>query len=207
MKLDAYPILAKEVVFEEEIKKSRFISQIIPVDSLAAAKVEVERVRTLHPAARHHCWAVVAGRADDSMLWGFSDDGEPSGTAGKPILSQLSGSGIGQMLAVVTRYSGGIKLGTGGLVKAYGGGVAQALKLAETINKKITAQLKLGLDYDQMPLLQMVMAQFNAQEVQASYNHDIQILVELEARDLDAFKQMLINKSSAKIQISQSEDN
>lgn len=70
------------------------------------------------------------------MKWGFSDDGEPSGTAGKPILAQLSGSGVGEITAVVTRYSGGIKLGTGGLVKAYGGGVQQALKLLQTIEKK-----------------------------------------------------------------------
>lgn len=81
------------------------------------------------------------------MMWGFSDDGEPSGTAGKPILAQLSGSGIGELTAVVTRYSGGIKLGTGGLVKAYGGGVQQALKLIQTIEKKnhhtITSRVRL----------------------------------------------------------------
>ncbi len=75
-----------------------------------------------HPDARHNCWGFVAGRPDDSMLWGFSDDGEPSGTAGKPILAQLSGCGVGEITAVVTRYYGGIRLGTGGLVKAYGGG-------------------------------------------------------------------------------------
>lgn len=75
------------------------------------------------------------------MKWGFSDDGEPSGTAGKPILAQLSGSGIGEITAVVTRYYGGVRLGTGGLVKAYGGGVQQALKLIETEEKESLIRL------------------------------------------------------------------
>lgn len=201
MNLAAYPILAEHVTFEEEIKKSRFITQLFPVDSLSAAKYFIESVKIEHPNARHHCWGVVAGRADDSMLWGFSDDGEPSGTAGKPILSQLSGSGIGQMIAVVTRYSGGIKLGTGGLVKAYGGGVAQALKFASVIDKKITSLLELRLDYDLMPILQSVMTQFEAKEISAQYEQVIVIRVELETLHTSAFQDMLVNKSRARIQI------
>ncbi len=88
-----------------------------------------ESVRAEHPDARHHCVAWVAGPPDDSQQLGFSDDGEPAGTAGKPMLSQLMGSGVGEITAVVVRYYGGILLGTGGLVKAYGGGVQQALNM------------------------------------------------------------------------------
>ena len=84
---------------------------------MAAAKAFVESVRAEHPDARHHCVAWVAGPPDDSQQLGFSDDGEPAGTAGKPMLAQLMGSGVGEITAVVVRYYGGILLGTGGLVK------------------------------------------------------------------------------------------
>lgn len=207
MNLESYSILEKAVTFEEEIKKSRFITQLIPVDTAELAKANVEAVRKEHPQARHHCWGYVLGRADDSMLWGFSDDGEPSGTAGKPILSQLSGSGIGQMLAVVTRYSGGIKLGTGGLVKAYGGGVAQALALASKIEKKIMTQLHLNFSYDMMPLVQNLMNLFDVKQLDAVYDQAITLKVEVESRLKDDFHQAMINQSRACIMISQPEDN
>ena len=135
------------------------------------------------------------------MKWGFSDDGEPSGTAGKPILAQLSGSGVGEITAVVTRYSGGIKLGTGGLVKAYGGGVQQALKLLQTIEKKITTELLLELDYGFMPIAQSIFPQFGAQEVSAEYSESVKMLVEIEVRQVNDFTQAIINKSAAKVQI------
>ena len=114
-----YLIPAQLALFEEEIKKSVFITQLVHTPSVEAAKAFVEKVKMQHSDARHNCWGFVAGRPEDSMQWGFSDDGEPSGTAGKPILAQLSGAGVGEITAVVTCYSGGIKLGTGGLVKAY----------------------------------------------------------------------------------------
>ena len=125
MNVRPYLIPNEPVIFEEEIKKSLFITYLAHTPSSDAAKAFVEQIKQKHPDARHNCWGFVAGRPEDSMLWGFSDDGEPSGTAGKPILAQLSGSGVGEITAVVTRYYGGIRLGTGGLVKAYGGGVQQ----------------------------------------------------------------------------------
>lgn len=131
-----YQVPKAMVVFEEEIKKSIFITYLARTSSVDDAKAFVAEIKAKHSDARHNCWGFVAGRPDDSMKWGFSDDGEPSGTAGKPILAQLSGSGIGEITAVVTRYYGGVRLGTGGLVKAYGGGVQQALKLIETEEKK-----------------------------------------------------------------------
>ena len=127
--MQAYPILTVPVSFSEEIKKSRFTTILAATPGIDAAKAFIQRVREEHASAGHHCWAFVAGAPDDSQQLGFSDDGEPSGTAGKPMLSQLMGSGIGEITAVVVRYYGGIPLGTGGLVKAYGGGVQQALKL------------------------------------------------------------------------------
>ncbi len=120
MNLQPYLIPAESTQFEEEIKKSLFITYLAHTPGIDSAKAFVEEIKRRHADARHHCWAFVAGRPQDSRLWGFSDDGEPSGTAGKPILAQLSGSGVGEITAVVTRYYGGVLLGTGGLVKAYG---------------------------------------------------------------------------------------
>ncbi|CAE6878617.1 IMPACT family member YigZ [Vibrio sp. B1FLJ16] len=131
-----YLIPAQPAQFEEEIKKSVFITYLAHTPSIEAAKAFVDQIKIKHSDARHNCWGFVAGRPEDSMKWGFSDDGEPSGTAGKPILAQLSGSRVGEITAVVTRYSGGIKLGTGGLVKAYGGGVQQALSSFKLLRKK-----------------------------------------------------------------------
>ncbi|HEQ3590067.1 TPA: YigZ family protein [Vibrio harveyi] len=193
-----YLIPAQPAQFEEEIKKSVFITYLAHTPSVEAAKVFVEQIKTKHSDARHNCWGFVAGRPEDSMKWGFSDDGEPSGTAGKPILAQLSGSGVGEITAVVTRYSGGIKLGTGGLVKAYGGGVQQALKLLQTIEKKITTKLRLELDYGFMPIAQSLMPQFGVVEVDAEYSDQVVLVVEIELREVSAFTQAIINKSGAK---------
>ena len=193
-----YLIPARSVQFEEEIKKSVFITYLAHTPSIDSAKAFVEQIKTKHADARHNCWAFVAGRAEDSMKWGFSDDGEPSGTAGKPMLAQLSGSGIGELTAVVTRYSGGIKLGTGGLVKAYGGGVQQALKRVQTIEKKITTQLQVELDYGFMPIIQSLMGQFEAKEIDAVYSDQVKLVVDIELRQVSDFTQAVINKSGAK---------
>ncbi|TVO32444.1 YigZ family protein [Vibrio algivorus] len=196
-----YLIPTDRVVVEEEIKKSLFITHIAHTPTIESAKAFVDEMKVQHASARHNCWGFVAGRPEDSLLWGFSDDGEPSGTAGKPILAQLSGSGIGEMTAVVTRYSGGIKLGTGGLVKAYGGGVQQALKQVQTIEKKITTQLLLGLDYALMPLVQSIMSQYQVSQLDAKFEQYIDLLVEIDIREADVFTQTLINKTGAKVEI------
>lgn len=196
-----YLIPSAPTQFEEEIKKSVFITYLSHTPSIEAAKAFVESIKSKHSDARHNCWGFVAGRPEDSMKWGFSDDGEPSGTAGKPILAQLSGSGVGEITAVVTRYSGGVKLGTGGLVKAYGGGVQQALKTLQTIEKKITTNLLLELDYSFMPIVQSLLPQFEAQEVNAEYGEQVKMVVEIELRQVSDFTQTIINKSGAKVVI------
>lgn len=186
-------------LYQEEIKKSVFITQLKHTSSITEAKTFIEYVKNQHATARHNCWGFVAGRPEDSMLWGFSDDGEPSGTAGKPILAQLSGSGVGEITAVVSRYYGGIKLGTGGLVRAYGGSVQKALKLLQTIEKKITTKLLLQLDYGFVAIVQGLLVQFDAQEVEADYSQQVKMVVDIEQRYVSDFTQSVINKSGAKI--------
>lgn len=195
-----YQVPKAMAVFEEEIKKSVFITYLARTASIDEAKAFVAEIKTKHSDARHNCWGFVAGRPEDSMKWGFSDDGEPSGTAGKPILAQLSGSGIGEITAVVTRYSGGIKLGTGGLVKAYGGGVQQALKLIETEEKRITAHVILHCDYNLVSLVETLLNQFEGQQVNADYSDKVVMTLELEKRVITEFKTAVINKSGAKIE-------
>jgi uncharacterized YigZ family protein len=196
-----YPIPNSLEIYEQEVKKSLFITHLGHTPGVQRAKLFIEQIKNQHPNARHHCWAFVAGRPADSMQWGFSDDGEPSGTAGKPILAQLSGSGIGEMTAVVIRYYGGIKLGTGGLVKAYGGGVQQALKQLQTIERKITTKVSLALDYELICMAQLIIHQFGAQELEAQYLQNVRLIVEIESRYVEAFRQAIINKSGAKIVI------
>ena len=196
-----YLVPAQVHTFEEEIKKSLFITQLAHTDGVEQAKAFVSRVKGEHPSARHHCWGFVAGRPGDSMLFGFSDDGEPSGTAGKPILAQLSGSGIGEVTAVVTRYYGGIRLGTGGLVKAYGGGVQQALKGVLTLEKKIVTRLSLELDYAMVPVVQVSLSQFSGVEVSTYYQERVSMIVEIEQRYVESFSQIIVNKSGAKVKI------
>lgn len=128
-------------------------------DGVEAAKAFVESVRAEHPDARHHCVAWVAGAPDDSQQLGFSDDGEPAGTAGKPMLAQLMGSGVGEITAVVVRYYGGILLGTGGLVKAYGGGVNQALRQLTTQRKTPLTEYTLQCEYSQLTGIEALLGQ------------------------------------------------
>ena len=201
-----YLIPARVYAFEEEIKKSLFITQLAHTDGIEQAKAFVSRVKGEHPSARHHCWGFVAGRPGDSMLFGFSDDGEPPGTAGKPILAQLSGSDIGEVTAVVTRYYGGIRLGTGGLVKAYGGGVQQALKGVVTLEKKIVTRLSLELDYAMVPVIRASLSRFLAYEVSTCYQETVRMIVEIEQRYVEDFSQTIVNKSGAKVKVNHLEN-
>lgn len=149
-----YQIPKSAVDFSEEIKKSRFITYLQHTEGLEQAKAFWAEIKALHPSARHWCWAAVAGSPRDSQQFGFSDDGEPSGTAGKPMLAALQGSGLGEISAVTVRYYGGILLGTGGLVRAYSSGVQQALKLLETDTKVNYAYYEVRCDYPQISGLQ-----------------------------------------------------
>jgi uncharacterized YigZ family protein len=124
-----------------EIKKSQFITWLIPLGSqqsdLQSTKQEVkdyiQQAKNEYPDARHHCWAYIMGENPNSMTAAMSDDGEPSGTAGKPMLNVLQHKPVDNILAIVIRYFGGIKLGAGGLVRAYSQAVEQCFSIAELV--------------------------------------------------------------------------
>ncbi|UIM97322.1 IMPACT family protein [Yersinia ruckeri] len=179
--MQPYLIPAASVSVNEEIKKSRFITLLAHTRGVNEAKEFIQQVKSEHPTARHHCWAFVAGAPTDSQQLGFSDDGEPSGTAGKPILAQLLGSHIGEITAVVVRYYGGIKLGTGGLVKAYGSGVQQALKQTEVKYKVPQLEYTLLCDYAQLAMVESLLQQVDGQILQGEYGVQVSLRLSLPA--------------------------
>ena len=193
--MDAWEIPAETFSFSEEIKKSRFITLLAHTDGVEAARAFVQQVKGEHPAARHHCWAWVAGAPDDSQQLGFSDDGEPSGTAGKPMLAQLMGSGVGEITAVVVRYYGGIQLGTGGLVKAYGGGVQQALKLLPRARKVPMLTFTLVCDYAQLAEIERMVARFNGQLLHSEFLQRVSLTLALPHAQVAGFTRNLTDFS------------
>ena len=193
--MDAYDIPAELFSVSEEIKKSRFITLLAHTDGVEAARAFVQQVKGEHPAARHHCWAWVAGAPSDSQQLGFSDDGEPSGTAGKPMLAQLMGNNIGEITAVVVRYYGGIQLGTGGLVRAYGGGVQQALKLLPRQQKVPMLTFTLSCDYAQLSEIERMTGRFHGQLLHSEFSECVSLTLALPHAQVAGFTQNLTDFS------------
>ena len=185
--MESWPIPASPVTFTEEIKKSRFITLLAHTDGVEAAKAFVESVRAEHPDARHHCVAWVAGRPDDSQQLGFSDDGEPAGTAGKPMLAQLMGSGVGEITAVVVRY--------------YGGGVQQALNQLTTQIKTPLTEYTLLCEYGQLSGIETLLGQFSGVIVTSDYQASVQLRVALPQAKVDAFTAKLADFSRGSLQL------
>lgn len=196
-----YPIPAAPVIFEEEIKKSRFITRLAHTPSVETAKEFINSIKREFCDARHNCWAFVAGAPDDSMQYGFSDDSEPSGTAGKPMLNQLIGSRTGEITAVTTRYSGGIKLGTGGLVKAYGGGVQQALLQLQTETRIATKKLQFKVPFTYINSLEQSVKEFSAEITERVFTEQIHCTVLCPVKHSNAFCKRLNDLSKGQIEL------
>jgi len=141
--MKTYQRPATAVEIELEIKRSRFLGLAMPVQGVEDAQQQLATIRAAHPHANHHCWARISGRPDEVRLWDSSDDGEPRGTAGRPMLQILQHSGLGEVQVVIVRYFGGIKLGTGGLIRAYGQSTNEALNSLslETVEARTDATL------------------------------------------------------------------
>lgn len=199
--MESWPVPAEPVMVSEEIKRSRFITLVAHTDGVTAAKAFVEKVRAEHPDARHHCWAWVAGAPDDSQQLGFSDDGEPAGTAGKPMLAQLMGKGIGEITAVVVRYYGGVKLGTGGLVKAYGGGVQLALNQLLTVLKVPLTEYTLQCSYSQLAGVETLLRQSDGLIVESHFQATVSMRVALPQTQVAAFSARLSDFSRGALHI------
>ena len=196
-----YLIPKSAVIFEEEIKKSRFITYLQHTEGLEDARAFWAKIKQEHPHARHHCWAAVAGKPTDSLQLGFSDDGEPAGTAGKSMLSALQGSQLGEISAVVVRYYGGILLGTGGLVRAYGNGVQQALKLIESEIKVERTPFKLDCDYGQLSLVLQLCEKYQVEILSQDFQANIHLILGISEKTVDVFSSELTEKSAGRLVI------
>ncbi|MDM1487113.1 IMPACT family protein [Acinetobacter towneri] len=148
--------IAAPITFEEEIKKSRFQAIAVPVDNEQAVKTFLEQQRD--PSTTHQCWAWKIGHQ-----LRFNDDGEPSGTAGRPILATIEGNELTNVLVLVNRWYGGIKLGTGGLVRAYGGCAGQCLALAEKIELIEKKMVQFACQFNEWAILQY---ELNSQQIE-----------------------------------------
>ncbi|MCL2676505.1 MAG: YigZ family protein [Streptococcaceae bacterium] len=138
-------IIKKNIIFEEEIKKSRFICHLKRVENEEEARAFITSIKKEHHKANHNCSAYVLG--DKAQIQRMSDDGEPSGTAGVPMLEILKKKRVVNICAVVTRYFGGVKLGAGGLIRAYAGAVNHAIEEVGLVELVEQSQLILTLDY------------------------------------------------------------
>ena len=150
----SYHILYKEGQGEVVEKKSRFIANIFPVNTEEEALERIGQIKKKHYDARHNCFAYVIGEKNEIMR--CSDDGEPSGTAGRPMLDVLLGAGIYNAAIVVTRYFGGVLLGTGGLVRAYSGAVQAGLAASTVIEKHHGISLQVTTDYTGIGKIQYI---------------------------------------------------
>jgi len=194
-----YFILASPLTFQEEIKKSRFLTFLQPAAGKAAALAFLAEIKAQHKEARHHCWAYIGGNPNDSVHMGCSDDGEPKGTAGKPMLAVLQGCGVGEMVAVVVRYSGGIKLGTGGLVRAYSNGLQQLCPSMPTSEKRFFQQFELQCDYAQVANVEHALSLTSGKMLSVDYQTCVLALIEVDQEKIIVFKQKLQSLTQGKV--------
>lgn len=155
--------LAQLASASEDIRKSHFLCRAAPVATPEAALAFVAEVSDAQ--ATHNCWAYRIGQQ-----YRFSDDGEPAGTAGKPMLQAIDGQGFDQVIAVVTRWYGGIKLGAGGLMRAYGGITAQCLRLADRTPLVRKSEVEFALPFAQLSILKARLAEFDADCVAETFD-------------------------------------
>lgn len=203
--IKSFPIAVNDVEDESIINRSRFICYLRPCNDIAGAKAMLKELQQLHPQANHHCHAFLTKAADDSQGYGFSDDGEPTGTAGKPMLMALQGGGIGQVCAIVVRYFGGTKLGTGGLQRAYGGSVRQALALLQSKIKIPMVHKTLACQYSQVDDVLHLLRQVEGQVLTQNYQQDVIFSLAIPAEKLVLMQDKLHTLSSGQLQLYQTD--
>lgn len=174
-----YPVPAARVRVEDRIEQSVFIATLGMAASVDDAKALLESVRQEFPDATHHCYAWVIGSPGSTTNTAASDDGEPSGTAGRPMLKVLLNSGVGDVVAVVTRYFGGVKLGTGGLVRAYSGAVQHALRETKTREHVDLVNVQVIVPYPAVDAAQRVLQSEGARVIAQAFSTNVALLVRM----------------------------
>jgi uncharacterized YigZ family protein len=179
-----------------KIKGSRFIASLAPVPDALAARAFVERIAVEFKDASHSCYAWRIHAGDDGFY--YSDAGEPSGSAGRPILDQLAGHDLIRVVAVVTRYFGGTKLGKGGLMRAYGGSVGRALQVAEIVEVVETRRVELRFDYALTGVIDRVLSAYGLSAEKADYGAEVVLEIAVELDLLREFTERIKEDSAAR---------
>lgn len=182
-----YRIPAAEHRVRDEVSRSRFLTALAPAPTPEDAHAFVARLRAEFPDATHHCWAFVAGPPGSTARVGMSDDGEPHGTAGRPMLTALLHSGVGDVAAVVVRWYGGTKLGTGGLARAYAGGVVRALAELPTAERVTWVGVRVTVDYAAVDAVRHLAAAHGGHVVAEAYGAEVAYDLALPAAAATAF--------------------
>jgi uncharacterized YigZ family protein len=187
--------------FEETIviERSKFICNVKNVINEEDAKDFVDKIRKIHSLATHNCYAYIAD--DKGLIQKFSDDGEPQGTAGMPMLDVLKNKKMYKTVAVVTRYFGGKKLGTGGLVRAYGGAVDSALNNAQILHMFKAVFLSVETDYDGYGKLQRLISQRNLPIINTDFDNGVKVDFVVKKVDFDKFSTEIIDYFNGKVNL------
>ena len=185
-------------------KKSRFIAEVYPIESEEQAAQILEETRKKYWDARHHCWAYVLGRNPAAER--MSDDGEPAGTAGKPILEVIRGRKLTDVLVIVTRYFGGTLLGTGGLVRAYSQAAQAGLAASTIIDKLMGYRLEIRTDYNGIGKLQYIFGQMGLPLMDTVYAEDVVVTVAVPDSDKDSLINKVTEATAGQAQISGQEE-
>ncbi|MET8571154.1 YigZ family protein [Streptomyces sp. NPDC004783] len=191
---DEYRTVAREGVHETEINRSRFLCALAPAATEEEAQAFIASVRKEHADANHNCWAYVIGA--DAAVQKASDDGEPGGTAGVPMLQMLLRRDMRYVVAVVTRYFGGVKLGAGGLIRAYGGAVGEALDAVGTLTRRRFRLATVTVDHQRAGKLQNDLRATGRLVRDVRYAEAVTIEVGLPDAEVDAFRAWLADATA-----------
>lgn len=195
----AYRILYQGGTGEITEKKSRFIASFRPVKTEEEALAFIEETRKKYWDARHNCYAFIIGQGGEQKR--CSDDGEPSQTAGKPMLDVLEGEELVNVCVVVTRYFGGVLLGTGGLVRAYSGAVKEGLKNCQILTIEPAVSLKVSTDYNSVGKIQYLLGQQEISTLSSEYTDHVELTILVPDERLGALKAALTEATGGKAQM------
>ncbi len=196
----SFKTIVKLSLFEMKERGSRFIARAMPVSTNAEAENFIDQMRKKYHDATHNCFAYRIGTGPNEVTR-FSDDGEPSGTAGKPILQSITTRDLTNICIVVTRYFGGTKLGTGGLIRAYGGASSQVLARSIIRVKYSAIKLQIYYNYEYSNLVMHELGRFKATIIHKEYEQSVRLFVSIRESFVDEFVERLTNQSSGKIKI------
>ncbi|MCT3207733.1 YigZ family protein [Limosilactobacillus reuteri] len=198
---EPYLTIAKNTTYEQTIKKSRFICSIARVSSEEEAQQFITSIQAANKKATHNCFAYMIG--DNDQIQRESDNGEPSGTAGIPILESLKLAKIHNVVAVVTRYFGGIKLGAGGLIRAYSNTTTEAIHQAGLVQRIKQAILKITVTYALHDPLLYYLKENNLEVAGEEYGVNVETSIYVNETDLEDVKEKLINRFNDQLQITE----